>query len=1763
MPPTGSATSVKKAPSLRALHTKLKGLQTSLNNIVKFVQCCDENTTASQVSVRLERLDELWEKIGETIYEIESHDDFEAGEEAFSKERVNFEDRYYDVKSALMDKARELQDAPVLEQSVRQTDTNQHASMDHVRLPQIQLQTFDGNIDEWFSFRDLFTSLIHWKTELPEVEKFHYLKGCLEGEAKALIDPLKITKGNYQIAWDLLVKRYNNSKLLKKRQVQALFKLPVLAKESSTELHKLLEGFDRIIQTLDQVVQPVDYKDLLLVDVLSSRLDPYTRRGWEELSSDKDQDTLKDLTEFLQRRIRILESLPAKPSEGRSDSVMAQRKKPFAVRTSHSASQSSAGKCIACSDSHWLHVCPSFQRMSVGSKESFLRSHSLCRNCFRKGHQAKDCSSKFSCRSCKGRHHTMVCFKPDDENGNKASSGEGKASTSTQDGKVASVVATDVVTSNMAHQRASKVLLATAVVLVEDDDGKRHPARALLDSGSECNFVSERLCKLMNISKDGVDVSVVGIGQASTRVRHQIHTTIRSRSSSFVCSMTLLVLPKVTANLPTTTVSTRGWDIPEGIILADPAFYQTNSVDLIFGIQSFFGFFRTGKAIPLGDGLPLLTESVFGWVVSGEVSSPTQSSQISCNMVVSDNLEELMERFWSCEEVGDSCNYSPEEARCEEQFGRTVQRGLDGRYTVTLPKNGEFISKLGDSKDIALRRFQGLERRLGRDQDLRKQYQAFMAEYLELGHMRKVADDTCVKRYFLPHHPVVKEASTTTKVRVVFDASCKTSTGISVNDALLAGPVIQQDLRSIMLRCRTRQVMIVADVEKMFRQVKMAQNDTTFQNILWRFDMEAEVETYELTTVTYGTKPAPFLATRTLKQLALDEGSSFPLAAKAMEEDVYMDDVITGTDDVNVAIELRKQLDAIMASGGFRLRKWASNNQTVLDGIPQADLALPMVDGISWDQDQMVKTLGLTWLPKMDTLRFNFDIPALLPDQLLTKRKILSIIASLFDPLGLIGATITIAKIFMQRLWSMRDAQGNALNWDCPIPETVGEEWRKFHQQLPSLNNLRIKRCVIAPRAVSTQIHCFCDASERAYGACVYLRTFRDNGEITVRLLTSKSKVAPLKTQSLPRLELCGALLAAQLWEWVSNSIGLTHEVHFWTDSTCVLQWIKAPSNTWTTFVANRVSKIQTLTENYIWRHVPGVSNPADLISRGVPPDQIHGSSMWWEGSSWLKESADRWPRSLDTVMDEVPERRRNAVACVSTEKSNFMNKYLSNFSSYTNLLRTTAYWLRLIRILRKTEGEEARSFLTSTELREAEFVIVRMVQQDMFSEELKGLTSGKGVPRNSPLRWYKPIISENGVLRVGGRLGHSQQPNDVKHPMVLSARHTLTEMILRHYHQQLLHAGPQLLLSTIRLRFWPLGGRNLARKVVHQCHRCFRAKPTLLKQQMGELPAPRVTRSRPFSRCGVDYFGPVYTRAGRRLSATKSYVAIFVCMSTKAVHMEHVTDLSTERFLQALRRFFARRGRSSDMYSDNGTNFVGAKNQLRELFTLLKDSRHQQAVTKECATNGIQWHFNPPAAPHFGGLWEAAVRSAKYHLLRVLGGNPVSAEDFITLLAQVEACLNSRPLTPMSDDPTDLEPLTPAHFLIGGSLQAIPEPDYGCVQLNRLTRWQLVQRQLQDFWRRWKMEYLSQLQSRTKNWGPSLKIDVDRLVVIVDANQPPMRWKLGRIDELHPGQDGVVRVVTVKTATGRLTRPVEKLCLLPRIEERMEDTPQAVITPA
>lgn len=382
---------------------------------------------------------------------------------------------------------------------------------------------------------------------------------------------------------------------------------------------------------------------------------------------------------------------------------------------------------------------------------------------------------------------------------------------------------------------------------------------------------------------------------------------------------------------------------------------------------------------------------------------------------------------------------------------------------------------------------------------------------------------------------------------------------------------------------------------------------------------------------------------------------------------------------------------------------------------------------------------------------------------------------------------------------------------------------------------------------------------------------------------------------------------------------------------------------------------------------------------------------------------------------------------------------------------------------------------LTRDDLHEAEITLCRLAQRESYPEEISELPSGKSVSTGSPLKWLKPKVDKQGIIRVGGRLSNANLAEDAKFPIVLSSKHPLSTMLANYYHVTLLHAGPQLMLATIRQKFWIIGGRSLIRRIYHQCHKCFRSRPVLVQQSLADLPSSRVTPTRPFAVCGIDYCGPVFIKSPiRNRTPTKAYIAIFVCFATRAVHIELVSDLSTPAFLAALRRFVARRGRTREIHSDNGTAFKGAANELRRIYDMFKrNEADRKQILDWCAENEITWRFIPPRAPHFGGLWEAAVKSAKTHLLREIGTTNVSYEDMCTLLAQIEMCLNSRPLVPIPTDPLDLEVLTPGHFLIGTSFQSVPDNNLCNTPDNRLTHFELTQKRFQRIWSRWAPEYL------------------------------------------------------------------------------------------
>ncbi|XP_066585480.1 uncharacterized protein [Prorops nasuta] len=647
----------------------------------------------------------------------------------------------------------------------------------------------------------------------------------------------------------------------------------------------------------------------------------------------------------------------------------------------------------------------------------------------------------------------------------------------------------------------------------------------------------------------------------------------------------------------------------------------------------------------------------------------------------------------------------------------------------------------------------------------------------------------------------------------------------------------------------------------------------------------------------------------------------------------------------------------------------------------------------------------------------------------------------------------------------------------------------------------------------------------RAYRAVVYLRVPDQENGFKVTLVMAKSKVSPVKTVSIPKLELLGATLLVRLVLYIQKLYVFKHlPVVAWTDSQVVLAWLHKHPNSWKTFIANRVSQIQTELPAAEWRHVMTKENPADLITLGLSPADLNISDLWWHGPCWFYQQD-----SLQTMRSE-------SLAVHTVRKSTIIeNELLMRYSSLTRLIRVVAYCLRPVFRLRRSDPVllSGLTFLTAAELKNATKFIVRMSQASFFKTEIELLINDKPLPKRNTLNKLKPFVDQSdGILRVEGRLSHSSLPNEAKHPPILARDFNLSYLYVSSAHRQSFHGGLTLTVNFLQQQVWILGNRSLVKKEIRSCIICQRAKPKLATQLMGDLPEDRITPSRPFSISGLDYAGPFQLRTtkGRGHRAYKGYVALFVCFSTKAIHLEVVSDMTTASFLAAFRRFSGRRGLCHKLYSDNGSTFQGAARELHEMFSAASSFYKETAST--LANDGINRSFIPPNTPHCGGLWEAGVKSTKHHLKRILGEQRLTFEEFSTLLIEFEVCLNFGPFYLLNGSTDDLEALTPAHFLIGTPNGLVPNAEFDHLAENRLDRYQLLQQLRTTFWRRWSAEYLHHLQERSKWRRPSQNFVVGQLVIMQDDRYPPSKWPLGRIIAVHSGPDGLVRVVTLKTAT-------------------------------
>ena len=1587
-------------------------------------------------------------------------------------------------------------------------------------LPRLELVTFSGDVSDWPRWYSLFKSLVD-EQPLSTDEKMAHLQNSVTGLARHTIGGMLYDGGLYHDALAALKDRFGRDEDIIHANLSRVFAAP-----SPTYLDpRSLEQFHGALHCAVTVLQNMGYEgDLCSTENLRravQKLPSEMKRDWGEYAIDLHKPNLIHLDKWLQRQVRIaLNYAAVSNASARRMTMLADTHRVLKNNRTTLTTEASAAVpryCPCCkSGIHQLDECSSFIQMNVRARAQFVFANRRCFSCLKKGHLARYCRHKEECgiNGCDQNHHKLL---HDESRETEEENQEQRA--------VACL------------QKNQRTLLQIVPVRVLGPEGRSQKTLALLDPGSQTSLCANTLVKNLRLSGTDTHLTLKHIGgtgpsRRSKKFQLRLRPLTGEDDEEILVSEAFSV-PGV--NIRTPTISARDmsrWKHLQDLPIPD---CTQGKIEVLLGANVLEAVLQ--KEVRVGDvGQPVAIRTAFGWTITGSVTDfiPETTREVMCieHTDGDEQLVEIIRQWWATESFGTlsgADNSSREDTIAQALLESTAKKCGD-RYEVgILWRNPEVT--MPQNKIMAVRRLQSLEKNLLRHPEKAKAYQEAVQSYIEKGHARKVPKEelngnSSRKRWFLPHHAVTNPKKK--KIRVVFDAAAVYH-GKSLNSELLKGPDLLQNLTGILLRFRQEKIALVADIEEMFHQIRIIEDDQPAMSFLWRnLDTFREPEVYQMTVSVFGMKCSPAIASYVLRKTAEDHYDGTLLSAAAVlavKQNFYMDDLLRSESDVETAVKLQREVTRLVARGGFRLTKWVSNSAEVLRQIDVVERAHPDPEAYTDDMHQE-RALGCVWFPSRDVL----GIPSQICVTSLTKRGLLQGVASIFDPLGIVSPFTLKAKLLIQRLWALKYA------WDDQLTGDELEECEHWLSQAKHLREVLIPRCfkgLLECELYRSELHVFCDASENGFAAVAYIRIISAQGKQTSSFAMSRARLAPLKQLTIVRLELQAAVLAVRLADTIKREMTYTFdETVFWSDSKIVLHYIQNESRRFHTFVANRVSEIHGSSKVEEWRHISGKDNPADVGSRGTSLSKLKDLKVWWRGPAFLEVDRDKWPirSSVTPDLDPADVEVKVPPVVVAVLYTNTQRKLLDTerFSSYTKYRRIFAWVIRFVEKLKAKKKQTEipnSSFLSSAEMEKAELHILR---EDQMCH-VPGVTH------------MSPYVDPQGILRVGGRLGRAPVPHPAKHPIIMSPRSDLTRLIVRDIHERLMHSGLQHTLNEFRLRFWMPKARGAIKKIIYGCSYCRNRRSRPTAPLMSDLPDVRFDQSCPFSSVGIDYFGPLLVRKFRKTE--KRFVLLVTCLATRALHLELAAGLDTDSFLLALRRFIARRGKPKIICSDRGTNFVGGEKEIRNEI----ETWNEAQITDYLSQRHIEWKWNPPASPHMGGVWERLVASVKRALRVVLGSQCVAEDVLHTTLVEVEYMLNGRPLTYVSSDERDPEALTPNHFLLGSSDTGagLPPGVFSERDLSGTRRWRQAQLLTDQVWKRWRKEYLPTLLSRQKWQSETDNLQLGAVVLIVDENTPRGLWPLARVVKVYPSTDGRVRSADVKTANGVYRRPVNKLCLL------------------
>ena len=1625
-----------------------------------------------------------------------------------------------------------------------------------VKLPEIKLKEFYGDPLDWTRFWNQFESLVGNRLDLDDVTKYTYLTQCLKGQAQNVlagfkgepsdygdaVKSLKLIYGDEEKNRRILIRRFINlgmPKYNKKDIFNFRIELENLHMQMSHDSEIDVPNSQWLIQELVILKLPKEAEDFLfhLHKTMYFKYDQIMS-GLQKLIDYLDQEDKRNVPKAPNSKTPTASHTKSENSSQYSNSQ--------AVGT---YSSTAVYNCIFCSKAHKPFDCT--QYTSIVARKGRLNQLGRCQRCARK-HDVSDCQTVIdTCPNCrKGKHHSFLCISvatkptkvgnvhsqpsqspPKIENKPEKPVVDAKAKSPHLKGDPAASAQVMSVVEGCNNINYS-VALATATVTVKSDSGNLLKVRSFFDNGSQRSFIHKDLAnklglrnianfemRLDSFSEEGQSTNyeivrpVVSLGNRKKRI-----------SMAVVDKMPGIVTPGLHATVQKLTKM--GYNLADKQIDSD----VVDNVQIMIG-SDFFGRYLSGMTT-VGN-IDLYT-SPGGYLIYGIVPHFSCKEPVSCAQALvcrvttlkseispgvtepytacGGEVDEILpvHKLWDLDMIGiNPIKESPENFSSRFHFETTVKYD-NGRYWVELPFK-ENCPFLPTNYRLALGQMLNQVKKFRNQPKLLSCYDKIIKDQLKSNFIEEVENPVVTPNtHYLPHHAVAKQSSTT-PLRIVYNCSAKVSkTTASLNDCLLTGPSLTEKLGDSLMKFRTQQFAYIADIEKAFLQVGLQLHHRDFTRFLWLenpFDESSPMKTYRFTSVLFGATCSPFLLQITLQYHLSKSNNQY---AKLLSSSFYVDNLQGTSDNSTDLLGIYDAANAELGKAGMILSQWNTNSDDLKFHIrcTDSEVEFPIVNNV----------LGLEWDTSKDTLSLK---PCKFQKlEFLTKRMLVSLVSTCFDPLGFCSPILIKGKMLIQLAWKEQ------VSWDTHLSPFFLREWQILAQEIDQLPSIKFPRCVCVSHEPYT-LHTFVDASDKAYGAVSYL-----SNKFESHLVASKARVAPLKTRTLPQLELTSLQIGTQFASYLVNILKDfdIERVVIWSDSEVALQWVRN-NNSKIPYVRNRVANIREIGSAFQFLHVASAENPADLVTRGISFKQFSNSPIWFSGPKWFP-NPNEWPVQKSSIL--VCE----IVSEITPELPSVDPIFdYTEYSSLFKLFRVTGYVFRFIRALRPQLVIPKPSVYWMQVVQKSHYPSVyNHLKEDSFPLN----SDGKQFVKDLGLFYEE----STGLLHSRGRLHHSDLDQSTKFPILIPTKSHFAKLLITYTHERCLHGGVKDTLILIRHQYWMPKCRQTIKTLLSHCVVCKRVAGRRFEYPgPPPLPIERVQFTRPFAHVGIDYSGPITITKTESGVPHKYYIVLFTCTSSRLVHLELAPDMSTASFINLFRRFCAFYSFPNLVISDNGTYFLASAKFFDEMV------KHPK-VDQYMKEHNIKWKFIAPHAPWQGGFYERMMGLMKSCLKKVLFRKRVGRDEFETVLREIQCRINNRPLTYL-DEEGPIVPLTPSHLLTGRIINSLPslviedssDPDYhDHSHLNE--NFSYVSSIINHFKKIWRTEYLTSL--RECHYGAKGASQIKRPkvgeVVIVERQGPQHEWPLGRIVTLYPDSENIVRSVDVLCEGSLSKRTLDKL---------------------